>query len=95
MEASESNWIWFMPELVTRFPRIFGWDKVISVGVPIKKFFKAIVNDHIETMDSGLTDFAYSYLEEVNNTPDPTSSFYKEIGRKLYRNITIYLKTCK
>ena len=45
----------------------------------------AVVLEHEnnQTDSDNPRDFIDTYLNEINNTRDPTSSFYKDAGRKM------------
>jgi len=79
MEATESAWLWFMPTLGKWFPARLN--KIENSIAPFIGLFQNIVNEHLDVPSDECNDFCYTYLNEVKNTTDPSSSFYKENGR--------------
>jgi hypothetical protein len=83
VEGSKSGLFWFMPSILNICPQAVGWDKFLKAMRPFMKFFEDIVEEHVKSNYTGdSTDFSYAYLEEIKNTTDPNSSFYKDAGRK-------------
>jgi len=82
MEASKFGALWLMPSISKYFPWLLQLEKLKKASYPIRTMIQDIINEHLEETNSNSYDFCSAYLEEVRNTTDLNSSFYKERGRK-------------
>ena len=76
----------FFPELVRlamMFPKLSGWNQLVKVTIPMRKVFDDAVVEHEQNPadKDHPRDFIDAYINEISNTTDPNSSFYKETGR--------------
>jgi hypothetical protein len=65
------------------FPKLSGWAKLVKVAAPMKQIFEDIVVEHEQNPadENSPRDFVDVYRNEIKNTTDTTSSFYKDQGR--------------
>jgi hypothetical protein len=65
-------------------PKKSGYNKVVEAVEKLREMFRSVLEEHKSTYQQGIyRDFIDVYLEKINATEDPTSSFYKEVGGKI------------
>lgn len=75
--------VFFLPWIATLFPERTGWNGFISALGKAKDLMRRYISDHKETFQSdNIRDLMDTYLKEIQDTTDHTSSFYKEKGEK-------------
>jgi hypothetical protein len=73
----------FIPILAKLIPGLIGYTKLVEGDLKVVDFIKKPVDHHKSTFQSGQPrDFIDVYLDEIEKTKDPESSFYKEKGNK-------------
>lgn len=71
----------FIPWFAKLFPGFSGLDEMNRDLEPLWEFFERHINQHKSTFIPGqIRDFLDAYIQEIANTTDPDSSFYKEVG---------------
>jgi len=74
-------------------PRLTRWHEFVNSIQSVHTFLNEIIEAHKRKfIPHELKDFIDDYLKEIENTTDPNSTFYKDVGGKETGNITI-LKT--
>ena len=73
-----------VPQIAKLAPRLTGYVEVLKVVQGVRNFIAEHVNRHRreKPADGNPRDFIDAYLKEIEATTDPTSTFYKHIGRK-------------
>jgi cytochrome P450 family 2 subfamily J len=80
IRASLSN---FIPIVARIAPKLSGYEKLLADIFPILEFLRKPIEQHKATFQPGQPrDFIDVYLEEMRNSKDPNSSFYKEKGEQ-------------
>ncbi|CAL8110152.1 unnamed protein product [Orchesella dallaii] len=80
-EALGKSGLMFAPWLRYIFPKAYKTIKIAADGV--MKYAREAVEDHYDSHQDGIIrDFIDEYIEEIKQTEDPSSSFYKSNGRK-------------
>jgi non-homologous end joining protein Ku len=52
----------------------------------MRAVFQKVVDERLKTFNAEkIDDFVDAYLKEIQNTKDKTSSFFREVGSKLYQ----------
>lgn len=65
------------------FPKLSGWQDYLDSFEVTQSFIQDFVDARIESHQDGhMNDFTDAYLENINQTVDTRSSFYKEEGVK-------------
>jgi hypothetical protein len=78
----------FMPWLAKIFPKMSGWTAVVDGVKHVKDFIKDTIAEHKGTRDpDNARDYMDVYLNEIEKTTDNDSSFYKNAGGRLVKNI--------
>ncbi|ODM92124.1 Cytochrome P450 2J6 [Orchesella cincta] len=73
----------FIPWFSKIFPKLSGLDEMNKNLGPLWAFFEKYIKDHQSTFIPGqVRDFLDAYIQEIQNTTDPSSSFYKEVGER-------------
>ena len=73
-----------MPWLAKLFPDSTGYTKLATGAEELKEILREIVREHQKSFSPGSNrDYIDMYLQKMNETNDPNSSFYQELGGKL------------
>ena len=72
------------PEIAKLAPRLSGWNMLQEVAQKFRDIIVEHVNNHRreQSESDSPRDFIDVYLKEIKSTTDPSSSFYKDAGRK-------------
>lgn len=71
----------FLPTLSQMFPRLSGWKAYAESFQTTQAFINVYCETRLQAHVKGyLNDFTDAYIENMRNTTDETSSFYKEEG---------------
>jgi len=72
----------FFPNLAKKFPGISGWNKLMKALGPLNNIFHETVKERVKNPgdEDHPRDLMDAYMNEVNKTTDPYSTFYKETG---------------
>ncbi len=72
-----------MPTLAKTFPKLTGWSTYLEALSVTNGFIRNYVQSRVESHKEGcINDFTDAYIQQINQTTDPESSFYKEEGSK-------------
>lgn len=73
----------FVPWFSKLFPRLSGMKEMNKHLGPLWSFFERHIYEHKSTYIQGqIRDFLDAYINEIEDTKDPDSSFYKDVGGK-------------
>ncbi|CAL8112753.1 unnamed protein product [Orchesella dallaii] len=73
----------FMPWCAKMFPKLSGFEDVNKQLGPLWGFLSNYIEEHERTfIPNQIRDFLDAYIQEIQNTKDPTSSFYKDVGSR-------------
>ncbi len=77
------GYLLFFPQISTLFPTLSGWNEIRRAVQPMLDIFTGAVVEHeVNPADpSHPRDFIDLYLNEIQKTTDPNSSFYRDAGR--------------
>ena len=83
--------MFFLPWLMKIAPGQTGWTLFKRAIPNIKELIQSYIDEHKRTYQSdNLRDYMDVYLQEIYNTSDPHSSFYRDAGGKCETNHTQY-----
>jgi len=74
----------FYPELAQMFPNLSGWNYLVETVAPRRQLVRKAIEEHQRTVqyDGHPRDFIDTYLQNIENTDDPNSSFHGEAASK-------------
>jgi len=82
-DTGSAGIIIFMPALALTFPKLTGWKTYLDAFSITHTFIRNYVKSRIESYkEECINDFTDAYIQQIRNTTDPESSFYKEEGSK-------------
>ena len=72
-----------MPTLAKTFPKLTGWSTYLEALSITQAFMRTFVQSRVEAYkEECINDFMDAYIQQINQTTDPDSTFYKEEGSK-------------
>jgi len=92
MDPELQGALYVMPWLAKLFPNSTGYTKLAHAAETFKQMLRELVKEHEKTFTPGSNrDYIDMYLEKMNETKNPDSSFYQELGGKT-RTSNMFLK---
>jgi len=80
IEPEVAGPVWFMPWLAKIAPDRTGFSNLVIAVNDLRNEFREFIRPRQEAPDHAPTNFIDFYLQEIRETTDPASSFYKDTG---------------
>lgn len=76
--------VYFFPTLAKLFPNFSKWNSFVDATLEVNKFSEKIVQSHKQflKLDDEPRNVIEAYLQKIENTQDPTSTFFAERGKE-------------